>query len=104
MKRALELCFDRRVLVGLGVLAAGIWLFAPQLLPAALPMLVLLACPLSMVLMMWMMRGEMGKPTSASTTPGVDRLSALEQEQARLANEIAQARREVEAASGPRSA
>lgn len=99
MKRALEMCFDRRVVVGLGVLALAIWLLAPQFLLAALPLLVLLACPLSMVLMAWMMRGEMrGKPDAGA---GVDRLVALEREQARLATEIARTRGELEAGREP---
>ena len=95
MKRALAMCFDRRVLVSLGVLAVAIWLLAPQFLLAALPVLVLLACPLSMLLMAWMMRGEM-RGTHGATT-GADRLAALEREQTRLETEIARTRAELEA-------
>jgi len=99
MKRALELCFDRRVLAGLGALAVAIWLLAPQFLLAALPVLVLLLCPLSMLLMASMMRGRMGEVSHSAT--GADRLAALEREQARLATEIARARGEVEVSGKP---
>jgi hypothetical protein len=51
------MCFNRKVLVGLGVVALGVLAFAPSAFGAALPVLVLLACPLSMVFMMRAMRG-----------------------------------------------
>lgn len=60
MSRLLRMCFDWRVLGGLAIVGLGLWLYAPQLLGAALPILVVLICPLSMVLMAWMMRGSMG--------------------------------------------
>ena len=99
MMRALEMCFDRRVLVALAAIALAFWVLAPQLLLAALPVLVLLACPLSMLLMAWMMRGEMRGTHGA--TAGADRLAALEREQTRLATEIARRRAEIEAGREP---
>ena len=93
MKRALALCFDRRVLAGLGAVAVAVWLFAPQLFLAALPVLIVLACPLSMLAMAWMMRG---RPATAA-----DRLVALEREQARVSTEIAQVRGELERSGEP---
>lgn len=93
------MCFDRRVLVSLGMLALAIWLLAPQFLLAALPLLVLLACPLSMVLMAWMMRGEMHGARQEG--PASDRLVALEREQARLGAEIARTRGELEGGREP---
>jgi hypothetical protein len=52
------MCFNRNVLVGLGVVALGVLAFAPSAFGAALPALVLLACPLSMVVMMRAMGGN----------------------------------------------
>ena len=49
-------CFDKRVWIGLGVLAAGLVVFAPHLGWVALPVLAGLACPLSMLMMMRGMR------------------------------------------------
>lgn len=89
MRRALAMCFDRRVLAGLGAVAVGVWLLAPQLFLAALPVLIVLACPLSMLAMAWMMRGEMG---GARPGTAVDRLVALERERDRLSGEIAKVR------------
>ncbi len=48
-------CLNRKVLAALGVLALAVWLFAPNLVGAALPLLFLAVCPLSIVAMMWAM-------------------------------------------------
>ncbi len=97
MSRLLGMCFDWRVLGGLAIVGLGLWLYAPQLLGAALPILVVLICPLSMVLMAWMMRGFMG--TAATRPSATDRLAALEQQQARLSAEIARTHSELASAS-----
>lgn len=47
----LKKCLNPKVLIGLGLVALGFLIFAPQLLPAALPLLLIAACPLSMVAM-----------------------------------------------------
>src|SRR6266487_5466495 len=64
-KRAIggfHLCLNWKVVAGLAVLGLGIWVVAPNLVWAAVPVLVVLACPLSMLLMM---RG-MGRALSAT--------------------------------------
>lgn len=48
----LKCCLNWKVLTGLAVVAAGIWIVQPKLIGAALPLLLLAACPLSMLLMM----------------------------------------------------
>lgn len=104
MKSVLGMCLDWRVLTGLGAVAIGIWLVAPQFILGALPLLLILACPLSMVLMAVMMRGSMGGEMQMNPA---DRLAKLEDEQARLASSIAKTRAELdrEAAVGaPREA
>jgi hypothetical protein len=53
-------CMNWKVIGGLAALGLGIWAFAPNLARAALPLLVLAACPLSMLLMMRAMRGQNG--------------------------------------------
>jgi len=93
MRNLLGMCFDWRVLTGLAAVGVGIWLVAPQLIAPALPILVILICPLSMLLMMRMMRNS-----AAQTGPAIsptERLAALEREQARLDAEIARARAEL---------
>ena len=50
-------CLNPRVITGLAVVAAGVWVFAPGAFAAALPLLILAICPLSMIGMMLLMRG-----------------------------------------------
>src|SRR6266568_2908202 len=73
------MCLDWRVLTGLGAVAVGIWLVAPQYVLGALPLLLVLACPLSMVAMAVMMRGSMDGERTLSPA---ERLAALERKQA----------------------
>ncbi len=56
-------CLNRKVLGGLGLTALAVWAFAPGVVGAALPLLFLVACPLSMVGMMWAM-GRAPRPQS----------------------------------------
>lgn len=100
MKNILGMCFNPRVLAAVGIVALGVWLVAPQALLAALPLLLIAVCPLSMVLMAWMMRGSMNSP--AAPDPAT-RLAALKREQVKLAEEVARTRAELEA-NGARSA
>jgi len=86
------------VLAGLGAVAVAVWLFAPQFFLATLPVLIVLVCPLSMLAMAWMMRGEMG---GAAPRTAADRLIALERERDRLSNEISTVRGELERGSEP---
>ena len=57
----LKHCLNWKVLVGLGAVGLGIYLFAPGLVAAALPILLLAACPLSMIFMMKAMHGGQGE-------------------------------------------
>lgn len=55
------MCFNKRVFIGLGVVALGVLAVSPSLLWSLAPLLILAACPLSMVLMMRAMnRGGAG--------------------------------------------
>jgi hypothetical protein len=56
----LGMCLNWRVLAGLGAVAAGVALFAPGYALAILPLLLLAVCPLSMVAMMFAMKGMAG--------------------------------------------
>lgn len=100
MKNVLGMCLNPRVLAGIAVVLAAIWVLAPQFLLAALPLLLLAACPISMALMAWTMRGEMsGRRTMAGPQGAVDpqaRLRELEQAQTRLQGEIVQARADLD--------
>src|SRR6266568_3378657 len=76
-------CFDKRVWIGLGVLAAGLLIADPRAGWVALPVLAGLACPVSMLFMMRSMR----HPAGAGRAEG-DRAAEI----ARLRREIRQLR------------
>ena len=96
MKSMFGMCFNWKVLVGLGAVAAGVFVFAPGTALAVLPLLFLAACPLSMVVMMFAMKG-MGSKTheaepSVSPDPSVEsiraRLAAVQDEERQLEREL----------------
>lgn len=69
----LKMCFNWKVIAGLAVVAAGVYMVAPAAFAAALPLLFLAACPLSMILMMKMMSGgnaQKGGDNAESTPTG----------------------------------
>ncbi len=86
----LKCCFDKRVWIGFGMLAAGLLLANPRLGWAALPVLAGLACPVSMLVMMRGMRRDTG---CAAATGG-------EQAAGDRAAQIAPLREEIELLKG----
>lgn len=60
----MKMCINKNVVIGLAAVAGGVLLFAPQAIGAALPLLIVLACPLSMMVMM---RGGMAGGESCRT-------------------------------------
>lgn len=58
-------CCDKRVLIGLGLATVALLALYPQWAAVALPVLVVAACPLSMLLMMRMMNGN-GQPATGT--------------------------------------
>src|SRR5260221_13035899 len=70
--RLFGLCLNWKVIAGLAIVALGVWLVAPPLLAAALAVLILAACPLSMLLMM---RG-MGNMSGMSGMSGMGAAAA----------------------------
>lgn len=93
MKSVMGMCFNWKALVGLGVLAVGIIAIAPGAGLAALPLLLLAACPISMALMMFGMRGGHGREHGITHEEGSraslhERIEALSREQQRLEREL----------------
>jgi hypothetical protein len=91
--KMLKMCLNWKVLAGLAAVGVGIYLVAPDLVLAALPILLLAACPLSMLLMMWAMRGGPSEDQQASqeADAGLTReehLTRLRWRQAALADRI----------------
>jgi len=99
----MKCCFDKRVWIGLGVLAVALLLVDPHVGWVALPVLAGLACPVSMLFMMRGMRAG-SKGSGAAPAPAASDRAA---EIASLRQEIRQLRAEAgdtvseSAAAGP---
>ncbi len=96
---ALRMCLNWKVLAGLATVGAGVYVLAPQLMAEALPVLLLAACPLSMLLMMWSMQRTRGQDerTTEETNDGMtreERIARLRAQQAALADRIGELERE----------
>lgn len=91
LRHMFGMCLNWKVLGGLGAVAIVIFLLRPQLGPSLLPLVFVLACPLSMVLMMGgMMRGmgskqalPSGDSPPAGVSPSPDPVEVLRQRYAR---------------------
>ncbi len=95
MEKMLRACLNWKVIGALALLGLGIWAVSPNLLAAALPVLLLAACLLSMLLMMRGMQGHEGSRADAEErtsriAPSRDvRLAELKAEQQAIDREIA---------------
>ncbi len=100
------MCMNWKVVAGLAVVGLGVWIVAPNLIAAAVPLLLLAICPLSMIFMMKGM-GSMGGNQSATQSEQVsqpvpvtgtrdEQLAQLKEQHAAIAREIAQ----LDAANG----
>jgi hypothetical protein len=97
--KMLKMCLNWKVLAGLAATGVGVYLVAPDLVLAALPILLLAACPLSMLLMMWGMQQSQGQgqQTTQETDAGLtheDRIARLRAQQAALDDRIGELERE----------
>jgi hypothetical protein len=63
----LQICFNWRVLAGLAAIGAAVYIVAPSSFAAALAVLLVLACPPSMLIMIIGMRGMSGERTGVAT-------------------------------------
>lgn len=92
----MKMCLNWKVLAGLGAAGVGLYLVAPGLAVAALPLLLLAVCPLSMLLMMKGMQGgkceTQGRraPQETDTTDLTreEQITQLRGQQAALADRI----------------
>jgi hypothetical protein len=63
------MCFNWKVVAGLAAVGVGIWAVAPNLIGAAVPLLLVAFCPLSMVFMMRGMGGGQCANQPQQATP-----------------------------------
>jgi hypothetical protein len=93
------MCLNWKVIGGLAAVGLGIWAVAPNLVSGVVPLLVVAACPLSMILMMRGMSGgqqarsnddsDASRRVHAPTESGERRdLATLKAEHARLTAEL----------------
>lgn len=103
--KLLKMCLNWKVVAGLVVVGVAIYLIAPDLIAAALPILLLAACPLSMLLMMLTMKdmqGHKGETRERQPSQGADdtgltreeKIARLRTQQAALAERIGALERE----------
>ncbi len=83
------MCLNWKVLVGLAAVGFGIWVVAPNLMGAALPLLVVAACPLSMLFMMRGMQGSQCAAQPQATTAPADVALTREEQIAMLKAQLA---------------
>lgn len=75
------MCLSKKVLAGVAIAAAAVYLLASGLIGAALPVLVVAICPLSMlVVMKSMSRRDDQTATAPGRGGGKDELAALRRE------------------------
>ncbi|HVC76505.1 MAG TPA: hypothetical protein VND96_08310 [Candidatus Micrarchaeaceae archaeon] len=72
--RTVFMCFDWRVLVGFGVLDLGLLAVSPQLALDALPVELVLLCPITAAKIAW---GMSSKRRTRAATSGGDALRAM---------------------------
>lgn len=76
-------CLNRNVVIGLAAVAVALVVAKPSWLLTALPLLILAACPLSMMIMMRHMSGQSGSRTSGDTGEGAGTPSVADADQDR---------------------
>jgi len=91
------MCFNWKVIAGLAVLGVGIWLWVPNLAAAALPLLLVAACPLAMLLMMrGMQDGQCSSQpatatqTTLATSTRSEQLAELQAQHQAIGRQIAE--------------
>jgi hypothetical protein len=91
----LRACADWRVVAILVAGGAGVAVFAPNLIAAAIPLLLVAACPISMLVMMRTMGGQQSNASPMLDPGAVDRTAQLRRQLAATRLEQHQLEREL---------
>ena len=94
----MKMCFNCKVMAALAVAGLGVVVFAPDVLGAALPLLLLAAWPLSMVVMMRAMSGGNRCDDRSMANAAETGTAAASSEATRLRAELDQLRAERDGA------
>jgi len=97
MSRLLKMCLNWQVLSGLAAVGLGIGLLAPGLFGRSLPILLVAACPISMVVMMVAMR----QPSTRAPAP--EDINSLQAQLAELTAQEEQVRKDLARLASPSS-
>ncbi|MGH8957325.1 MAG: DUF2933 domain-containing protein [Acidimicrobiia bacterium] len=97
MSRLLKMCLNWKVLGGLAVVGLGIGLLAPELFGRALPLLLLAACPISMLVMV----ATMSRPTMHAPAP--EDIKSLQAQLAELSTQQEQVKEQLARLAPPSS-
>ena len=95
MMSILRACADWRVVAILVTVGAGVAVFAPNLIAAAIPVLLVAVCPLSMLVMMRAMGGQQSNASPRLDLGAVDRPAQLREQLAANRLEQQQLEREL---------
>ena len=90
--KMLKMCLHPKVIAAMVAVSAGVWLVAPGWFAAALPILFLAICPLSMLVMMKLMMpdstGQQETADVASEESLQEQLRQLDAQQAAVAEQL----------------
>lgn len=67
--KILGMCINRNVIIGLAVVGLAVWWLAPSAVAGVLPLLLVAACPLSMLIMMKVMMRTPAPDAAPVTAP-----------------------------------
>jgi hypothetical protein len=92
--KMMRICLNWKVLASLAAVGVGIYLIAPDVVVGLLPILLLAACPLSMLFMMRSMQQPQGQGQQMTQEPDVEltrgeRIAQLRAQRAAFDDEIA---------------
>lgn len=101
--KMLKMCLNWKVIAGLAAVGVGIYVIAPDLALAALPILLIAICPISMMFMMNSMQGGQGEGDEQRASDETDddltregELTRLRAQQTALSDQIGVLEREEE--------
>ena len=92
-----KMCLNPKVLIGLAIVGTAVFLLAPHLILAVLPLLFLAACPLSMLLMGRAMMGGHHQSAQADAPSDPRAAASPLQSEPGSTDEVAHLRAEVKA-------
>jgi hypothetical protein len=95
--KIVRMCLNWKVLAALAAVGVGVWAVAPNLISGLLPVLLVAACPLSMLVMMRGMQGDRGETRSEQESRSASASGTKDRRLAELKAELSNVRGHQEA-------